>query len=240
MHGQIDLGVDLGESADRWQSGLDRELLSLASSANVCCGAYAGDDDLIKATCAAAVEHGVAIGAQVGYVDRAGFGRRFIDVPPRDLEDQLRHQIDHLSTLADQVGAIVTFVKPHGALYHQISHDEAQASAVVEALLADTNPLPLVGMAGSLALQFAQDEGIDVVLEGFADRTYLPDGRLAARDQPDAFISDPAQAAAQAVTLAESVASICVHSDSPNAVEVLTAVRAELERHEFAVGPVLW
>ena len=201
MDGKIDLGVDLGESAERWQSGEDTRLLALASSANVCCGAYAGDDGLIRETCAAAVEHGVEIGAQVGYVDRAGFGRRFIDVPPRDLADQIRDQIDHLGELADQVGGIVTFVKPHGALYHQIRHDEAQASAVVEALLGDTNPLPLVGMAGSLALQFADDEGIDVVLEGFADRTYLPNGSLAGRDQPDAFITDPAKAASAMLTI---------------------------------------
>lgn len=226
---RVDVNADLGEDRGRWEAGEDRRLLRLITSANVGCGAYAGDDDLIRETCAEAVAAGVAIGAQVGYRDREGFGRRPMDLPPRDLEAEVRHQIDHLGELAGEVGGIVTYVKPHGALYHRIHHDEAQAAAVVEALLEDGTPLALVGLPGSLALQFAEDEGIDVVHEGFADRAYAPDGGLVPRDRPGALLTDPAEAAAQAVALAGAVDSICVHSDSPGAADLLIAVRAALD-----------
>lgn len=225
---RVDLNVDLGEDHGRWADGQDSHLLRLVTSANVCCGAYAGDDGLIRDTCAAAVEHGVAIGAQVGYRDREGFGRRSVDIAPRDLTDEVRRQIDHLTELADGVGGIVTYVKPHGALYHRIGHDEAQAAAVVEALLADAVPLPLVGMPHSLALRFAQDEGIAIIREGFADRAYDEAGDLVPRDRPGAVITAQHAAASQAVGLLGVVDSICVHSDSPGAVDLLTAVRATL------------
>lgn len=229
MPGTVDLNVDLGESPERWRSGEDRRLLPLVTSANVCCGAYAGDDDLIRATCEAAVEHGVAIGAQVGYRDREGFGRRVIDLAPRELTDEVLHQIDHLAGLAGRVGGLVTYVKPHGALYHRIAHDPHQAAAVVDALLSEGSLLPLVGMPGSLALQMAADQGVPIVREGFADRAYAEDGSLVPRDRPGAVLTDPDAAAAQAVSLVGSVDSLCVHSDSPGAVDLLARVRAALE-----------
>ncbi|GAA3534236.1 UPF0271 protein [Aeromicrobium flavum] len=235
MTGAVDLNVDLGESAERWRSGEDRRLLTLVTSANVCCGAYAGDDDLIRATCEAAVAEGVAIGAQVGYRDREAFGRRVVDLPPRDLVDEVRRQVDHLRTLADAAGGLVTYVKPHGALYHRIAHDIHQAEAVVEALLADGTPLPLVGMPGSLALEIAADAGIRPVLEGFADRAYADDGSLVPRDQPGAVLTDPEVAAAQALALADSVGSLCVHSDSAGAERLLARVREVLAEHDVDV-----
>lgn len=226
---RVDLNVDLGEDRERWTNGVDQQLLRLVTSANVCCGAYAGDDALIRDTCAAAAEHGVAIGAQVGYRDREGFGRRDVDIAPRDLTEEVRRQIDHLTELADGVGGIVTYVKPHGALYHRIGHDEAQAAAVVEALLADGVPLPLAGMPHSLALRFAQDEDIVIIREGFADRAYDEAGDLVPRDRPGAVITEPAAAASQAIGLLGAVDSICVHSDSPGAVGLMRAVRSALE-----------
>lgn len=237
MAGRVDLNVDLGESPERWASGEDERLLPLVTSANVCCGAYAGDDDLIRATCEAAVEHGVAIGAQVGYRDREGFGRRFVDLPPRDLVDEVRRQLDHLRELADRVGGLVTYLKPHGALYHRIGHDPHQAEAVVEALLADGTPLPLVGMPGSVALEMAQDSGIRAVLEGFADRAYTSEGGLVPRDQPGAVLTDPAEAAAQALELVGSVDSLCVHGDSPGAERLLRHVRGVLVEHRIEIEP---
>ena len=236
MTGRVDLNVDLGESPERWASGEDRRLLPLVTSANVCCGAYAGDDDLIRATCAAAVEHGVAIGAQVGYRDREGFGRRAVDLAPRDLIDEVRRQVDHLQHLADAVGGCVTYVKPHGALYHRIGRDPHQAEAVIEALLADGTPLPLVGMPGSIALEMATDAGIHAVHEGFADRAYAPDGALVPRDQPDAVHTDPRVAAHQALSLVEAVDSVCVHSDSPGAEHLLRHVRDHLTDHGVAIA----
>lgn len=235
MPGTVDLNVDLGESVERWQSGEDRRLLALVTSANVACGAYAGHDDLIRATCEATVEHGVVIGAQVGYRDREGFGRRPVDLPPRDLVDEVRRQVDHLASLADASGGIVTYLKPHGALYHRISHDPHQAEAVIEALLADGTPLPLVGMPGSIALDIAGDAGIRVVHEGFADRAYTPEGGLVSRDLPGAVLTHPDTAARQALSLVPGVDSLCVHSDSPGAESTLRRVREVLAEHGVEV-----
>ncbi|MCD9153840.1 5-oxoprolinase subunit PxpA [Aeromicrobium duanguangcaii] len=235
MPARVDLNVDLGESAERWASGEDRRLLALVTSANVCCGAYAGDDVLIAATCRAAVEHGVAIGAQVGYPDRDGFGRRAMELAPRDLADEVRRQVEHLRALADAAGGVVSYVKPHGALYHRISHDPTQAAAVVEALLADPLPLPLVGMPGSLALRLARDAGVGTVHEGFADRAYAGDGSLVPRGEAGAVLTDPDVAAQQALSLVDAVDSVCVHSDSPGAELLLGRVRDLMDRHAVHV-----
>ncbi len=225
---RIDLNADLGESAERWDSGEDVALLRLVTSANVCCGAYAGDDELIAATCASCVDHGVAIGAQVGYPDREGFGRVPMDLPSDDLRTEVADQIAHLAGLAKPTGGTVTYVKPHGALYTTIVHDEAQAAAVVEAVSAAG--LPLVGLPGAAALRLAREAGVAVVLEGFADRGYADDGTLIPRSAPGALFSEPRDAALQAVRLLhDGVDSICVHSDSPGALDIARAVRVALE-----------
>jgi UPF0271 protein len=213
---RIDLNADLGESRERWESGEDEALLDVVTSANVCTGAYAGDDDLIAATCAAAVARGVAIGAQVGYPDRHGFGRRAMDVSQSALADELSRQIAHLAALAALVGGTVTYVKPHGALYHRVVADAQQRAALERA----ADALPILGLAGT---GFSLDEG-------FADRGYLPDGGLIPREQPGALITDPNAAGAQSVRLlGTGVDSICVHSDTPGALTVARAVRSALE-----------
>jgi UPF0271 protein len=225
---RIDLNADLGESAERWASGEDVSLLRLVTSANVCCGAYAGDDELISATCEACVEHEIAIGAQVGYPDREGFGRVPMDMPPDALRDEVATQIAHLSALARKVDGQVTYVKPHGALYNTIVRDEVQAGAVVEAVR--EAGLPLVGLPGAASLRLARAAGIQVVLEGFADRGYADDGTLIPRSEPGALLGDPRDAALQAVRLLhDGVDSICVHSDSPGALDIMRAVRVALE-----------
>jgi UPF0271 protein len=213
---RIDLNADLGESTVRWASGEDVALLGVVTSANVCTGAYAGDDQLIAATCAAALERGVAIGAQVGYPDREGFGRRPMEFEPAALTEEIARQIAHLQGVAD-----VTYVKPHGALYHRVIEDPVQAQAVRDAL----GGLPLMGMAGTLPAGRSPD-----IAEGFADRGYAGPASLIPRAEPGALITDPAIAGAQAVRLMEAgVDSICVHSDSPGALELARAVRAALE-----------
>jgi len=213
---RIDLNADLGESTLRWANGEDVALLDVVTSANICTGAYAGDDELILATCAAAVDRGVAIGAQVGYADREGFGRRAIEMQRAALTEELSAQISHLADLAALAGGIVTYVKPHGALYHRVVADPDQRAAL-EAAAGD---LPILGLAGT---GFTR-------AEGFADRGYLPEGGLIPREQPGALIIDADDAASQAVRLlAAGVDSICVHSDTPGAVETARAVRAALE-----------
>lgn len=225
---RVDLNADLGESWERWHSGEDVALLDVVTSANVCCGAYAGDSELMRVTCEAAVARGVAIGAQVGYPDREHFGRLPLDVPAAELTAELLAQIRLLDEIARAAGGSVTYVKPHGALYNTIVHDEPQAQAVVDALLQLASPLPLLGLPGSASLGIAAASGIPVVHEGFADRAYTPDGRLVPRSEPGAVLDDRAAVAAQAVRLLGDVASICVHSDSPGALDLARAVRVAL------------
>ena len=225
---RIDLNADLGESAERWASGEDVALLKLVTSANVCCGAYAGDDELISATCAACVEHDVAIGAQVGCPDREGFGRVPMEMSADALRDEVADQIGHLVDLAKPFDGQVTYVKPHGALYNTIVSDDGQAAAVVEAVRGAG--LPLVGLPGAASLRLARAAGVSVVREGFADRGYTDEGTLIPRSEPGALLSDPREAALQAVRLLhEGVDSICVHSDSPGALDIARAVLVALQ-----------
>jgi UPF0271 protein len=225
---RIDLNADLGESSERWASGEDVAILDIVTSANISCGAHAGDDELISATSAVCVERGVAIGAQVGYPDREGFGRRPMELEFDALHDEVAGQIAHLSDLAKAVNGQVTYVKPHGALYNTIVQHEGQAAAVVEAVRAAG--LPLVGLPTASSLRLAEEAGVPIVREGFADRGYREDGTLIPRSEPGALLREPRDAAVQAVRLFhEGVDSICVHSDSPGALEILRAVRAALE-----------
>lgn len=226
---RVDLNADLGESWDRWRSGEDVLLLDVVTSANVCCGAYAGDEELMRVTCEAAVRRGVAIGAQVGYRDPEHFGRVFVDLPPDDLTLDVVRQVQLLDTIARSAGGAVTYVKPHGALYNAIVDHEAQAGAVVAALLRLDAPLPLLGLPRSRSLDLAVAAGVPIVHEGFADRAYTPDGRLVPRSEPGAVLDDPLAVADQAVRLLGDVDSICVHSDSPGALGLARAVRTALE-----------
>lgn len=226
---RVDLNADLGESWQRWCSGEDVELLDVVTSANVCCGAYAGDAELMRATCAAAVERGVAIGAQVGYRDREHFGRVFVEMSPADVITEVQQQVRLLDEVASSVGATVTYVKPHGALYNTIFHHQQHAQAVVEALLGLDRPLPLLGLPGSVALKLATLAGLPIIHEGFADRAYTPQGTLVPRSEPGAVLDQPRAVAAQATALLGKVSSICVHSDSPGALELARSVRAALE-----------
>ena len=228
---RIDLNADLGESWPRWESGEDIALLDVVTSANVCCGAYAGDAELMRATCDAAVAKGVAIGAQVGYPDRDNFGRVHLDLPSAELTGEVLSQLLLLDEIARAAGGIVSYVKPHGALYNTIVDDDVQAQAVVDALLSLATPLPLLGLPGSVSLSIAEASGIPIIREGFADRAYTSDGRLVPRSEPGAVLDDPDAVAAQAVKLLDSVSSICVHSDSPGAVDLARAVRSALEAH---------
>ncbi|KQP84256.1 LamB/YcsF family protein [Aeromicrobium sp. Leaf291] len=226
---RIDLNADVAESAD------DLALLDVVTSANVCCGAYAGGEELMLDACERAVERGVAIGAQVGYPDREGFGRRPQEPATDELVDELRAQIDLLAEVADAVGGRVAYVKPHGALYNTVAHDERQATAVVEAV--GPYGLPLLGLPGAVSLRLAATEGLPTVAEGFADRAYTAAGTLVPRDQPGAVLGDVDEVVSQALRLAGQVDSLCVHGDSPDALALVRAVRAALAEAGHHVGP---
>lgn len=224
----MDLNSDVGESFGRWTLGDDAAVLDVVTSANVACGFHAGDPTTIRATCRLAVARDVSIGAQVSYRDLAGFGRRFVDASRRELTDDVAYQIGALQALAAAEGGLVTYVKPHGALYNTAVHHADHAQAVVDAVR-DVDPsLAVLGLPGSELLRRADQAGLRPVTEGFADRAYRPDGTLVPRTEAGAVLTDPAAVADQAEHLASVVDSVCVHGDTPDAVGLARAVRERL------------
>jgi len=247
---RIDLNADVGESFGAWTLGDDAALLPHLTSANVACGFHAGDPTTLRRTCAQASAAGVAIGAQVGYRDLAGFGRRFLDVDPADLTADIVYQIGALDALARTHGSAVRYVKPHGALYNATVHHHAQARAVVDAVRTLDPTLPILGLPGSVLLRLTEEAGLRAVPEAFADRAYAADGTLVPRGIPGAVLTDPAVIAERAVALATTglitaidgteiavtAASLCVHGDTPGAVAIAAAVRAGLAAHGVEVA----
>jgi len=238
----VDLNSDLGEGFGQWSLGDDEALLSVVTSANVACGFHAGDATIMRRVCEQAVASGVTIGAQVGYRDLSGFGRRFIDMDPDDLTQDVVYQLGALDAFARVAGSRVRYVKPHGALYNAIVHHEDQAAAVVQAVL-DVDPtLPVLGLPGSVWLDLAGKAGLRTVAEAFADRAYTPQGTLVPRALPGAVLHDPELVARRCVAMAtgEPVLdadggslvlrpeSICVHGDTDGAVDIARAVRRAL------------
>ncbi|GMA25307.1 UPF0271 protein [Luteimicrobium album] len=247
----IDLNVDLGEGFGRWSLTDDAALLDLVSSANVACGFHAGDPSIMRRTCEAAAGRGVRVGAHVAYRDLAGFGRRFVDATYAELRDDVLYQVGALDAFARAAGTQVSYVKPHGALYNAIVHHEEQARAVVDAV-AEAG-LALVGLPGSVVLALAAEAGVPTIPEAFADRGYRADGTLVPRREPGALVTDPDEVAARVVRLAREgtvlavdgtvvaspARSVCVHSDTPGAPEVVAAVRSALDAAGVAVVPAV-
>jgi UPF0271 protein len=247
----VDLNSDLGESFGRWTLGDDAAMLPLVTSANVACGFHAGDPTTLRRTCALAVDSGVVIGAQVGYRDLAGFGRRFIDMDPVELTDDVLYQIGALEAMARVAGSRVAYVKPHGALYNTTVHSTGQAQAVVKAVGAYDPALPVLGLPGSELLAAAEKAGLRSVTESFADRGYTPEGTLVPRSQPGALVTDADEVARRVVrmvvdrevvavdgsTVSVTAESVCVHGDSPGAVAMAEAVRAALDAAGVSVEP---
>ncbi|MHA3704072.1 LamB/YcsF family protein [Jatrophihabitans sp. YIM 134969] len=241
--GPVDLNADLGESFGRWTLGDDDALLPLVTSANVACGFHAGDPTTLRRTCVNAVRAGVSIGGQVSYRDLAGFGRRFVDVSPTDLAADVLYQLGALDGLARAAGGRVTYLKPHGALYHATISHGAQAGAVLDALEAYDDTLAVLGLPGSLLLAEAERRGVRTVTEAFADRAYRPDGTLVPRGEVGAVLEDPDEIAARVVRLATEgrvtavdgsdvvvvARSVCLHGDTPGAVAIAAAVRRALD-----------
>jgi UPF0271 protein len=247
----IDLNADLGEGFGVWRLGDDDALLGIVTSANVACGFHAGDPATMRRVCSRAAAAGVAVGAQVSYRDLAGFGRRFMDVDPAELTDDILYQLAALDGIARVAGTRVSYVKPHGALYNAAVRHEGHAQAVVDAVLAYDRRLPVLGLPGSVLLREAEAAGMRPVTEGFADRGYTPAGTLVPRTQPGALVHDPVAVAARALrmaadgvvdavdgtTLLMPVQSVCVHGDTPGAVEMARAVRTALEQAGLALRP---
>jgi 5-oxoprolinase (ATP-hydrolysing) subunit A len=247
----IDLNSDLGEGFGHWSLGDDDALLGIVTSANVACGYHASDASIMRRVCERAVEHGVVIGAQVGYRDLPGFGRRFIDIEPEALTQDVIYQVGALEAFARVAGSKVRYVKPHGALYNAIVHHEEQAGAVVRAV-ADYDPtLPVLGLPGSAWLRLAEEEGLTVVPEAFADRAYTPEATLVSRRVPGAVLEDVDEIARRCVAMATgepitdaeggsltvTAGSICVHGDTAGAVKIAGAVKDALTEAGVTVAP---
>ncbi len=238
----VDLNADLAEGFGIWTLGDDAAVLDIVTSANLACGFHAGNPVGLARTCRAAAARGVRIGAQVGYFDLAGFGRRRIEVAPEELSADVIYQIGALQALARAAGTTLRYVKPHGALYNTIATDSDQARAVAEAVHASDPTLPVLGLSGSVFFTEARRLGLRTVAEAFADRAYQPDGQLVSRSDADAVLTDPAQIAERVLSMvttgsvtavdgsvvAIEVESVCVHGDSPGAVTIAGAVRDRL------------
>ncbi|MFD4626319.1 LamB/YcsF family protein [Streptomyces sp. NPDC058475] len=239
----IDLNADLGEGFGRWRLTDDEQLLSVVTSANVACGFHAGDAATMRRVCELAAERGVRIGAQVSYRDLAGFGRRAMDVPSDELTAEVAYQIGALEVFARAAGTRVSYVKPHGALYNRVVHDEEQAGAVVEGLRLADATLPVLGLPSSRFLKLAERAGLPTVTEAFADRAYTEEGTLVPRARSGAVITDADTVVERSVRLARfgtvtscsgeripvRARSLCLHGDTPGAVELARRVRAGLE-----------
>lgn len=247
----IDLNSDLGESFGAWHMGDDTAMLDVVTSANVACGFHAGDPAGILRTLKSAAAKNVTIGAHVAYPDKVGFGRRNMDVASEELTADVIYQIGALQGLAKAAGTSVRYVKPHGALYNTIAHDRRQALAVIAAIRAIDPGLILVALAGSKLVELARNEGLQCVAEAFADRAYTPQGTLVSRNEPGAVLHDPKVVAQRMLRLVEDgtleaidgsrtridADSICVHGDSPAAVEMAQELRRVLEHADFSLLP---
>ena len=246
----IDLNCDVGEREDL-ALGEQESLMESITSASIACGAHAGDETLMRLTLRQALTHTVTIGAHPGYPDRVNFGRVVLEMPITDLEASIEGQVRVLVNLASQIGVEVRYVKPHGALYNRAARDLELARVIARAVYRVSRDLAIVGLAGSPALDVWREAGIRVVAEAFADRRYEPDGSLRARRHPDSLWLNPEDAACQALRIAtrhEVVAwegsvvkmeaeTLCIHGDTPGAVEISRSVRKRLEAAGVKVQP---
>ena len=219
------LNIDAGELPDEPDA-----LLATAHRIHVACGGHAGDETTMRKTVAAAKKHGVEVAAHPSYEDRAGFGRRTLQVAPDVLGVQVASQCTALVAIARDLGVTVVGAKPHGALYHDTLRDRQLAGSVLEAIVRVIGPAAQIVTQPGALMELSRLRGLRALREGFADRGVGPDGRLIPRGQPGAMIEEPARAAAQAQALVALVAidTVCVHGDGPNALAIARAVRRAL------------
>jgi len=238
MGTHIDLNADMGEYADEEQQAVEQALMPLITSCSIACGGHAGDEKTMRATARLARKHNVGIGVHPSYPDREGFGRRRLTLRLDTLRTAIKEQVTSLKHILDEEGIPLRHIKPHGALYNEAANNIALADMIADA----AGDAILVGPPGSTLEKAARDKGLCFAAEGFVDRLYLASGVLTPRSQPGAVIENIETRAAQALTLArnESLAvkggvlrlrvdTLCIHSDSPGAVETTRAVRSRLE-----------
>jgi len=249
---KIDINCDMGESFGPWRMGADEQVMPHITSANIACGAHAGDATVMRRTVVLARDAGVAVGAHPGFADLQGFGRREMTVDPREMEDALLAQIGALAAIARAEGSRLQHVKAHGALYNMAARDRALADAIARAIKAFDASLLMFGLPNSPMIDAGKAAGLRVASEGFADRAYQPDGSLTPRSRPGAVIHDPGAVVVRAVKMATAgvvvtpdgqeialrVDTICVHGDTPGASELTRRIRAALAVAGADVRPI--
>jgi UPF0271 protein len=243
----MDINSDMGEIAEHVSDGTQESLMRFVTSVNIACGAYAGDEAIMRATIEQAMRAGVAIGAHPGHEDRENFGRIELALGAEEIAASVERQVRALARVADACGAKITHVKPHGALYNQAVRDRGLARAIADGVARWRRDVVLVGLAGPAGAAMLEEfraAGFTVFAEAFADRRYEADGTLRSRRFDDALIRDPAEAAAQAARIARGEGviaaggaivpmkahTICVHGDTQGAVEIARAVRGAVNR----------
>jgi 5-oxoprolinase (ATP-hydrolysing) subunit A len=248
---RIDLNADVGESLGAWPMGDDARLIPLVTSVSVACGFHAGDPLTIERTIRIAAAAGVAVGAHPGYPDLVGFGRRDLAMAPDELEAAIVYQVGAVAAFARDAGTELRHVKPHGALYNAAAREPRLAETIARAVRRCSAELVLYGLAGSAMLDAGRAAGLTVAAEAFPDRAYEPDGSLRARSRDGAVLTDSVAVAARAVgmvtrgtveawdgSLVELAAdTLCLHGDTPGAVEHARSVRAALEQAGVTLGP---
>lgn len=252
---KIDLNCDMGESFGTWRKGLDEEVIDFVSSANIACGWHAGDSHVMNRTVQMAAARGVGVGAHPGYPDLEGFGRRSLDCTMDEIRDYVIYQIGALQAFCARHRVRMRHVKPHGSLYNTASEKPEVAAAIAEAILSVDPDLIFVGLAGPKGAHIQKigtDVGVRIALEAFADRAYTPEGNLVSRRLPGAVLSDSSLVAERAVRMAKEgtvaaidgtvidvkVQTICVHGDTPGAVEMVKRIRYLLDAEGVPVQPM--
>lgn len=249
----IDLNSDLGEGFGPWTMGDDAAMLSVVSSANIACGGHAGDTETMYNTCRTAAQHGVVIGAHPSYVDREGFGRRIIPMRPVEIGRMVVAQVGALAAVARLAGTEVRYIKPHGALGNVAAADAEVATGIIEAVRVAFPTMAILAISGTQLEVVARAAEVEVFSEIFADRAYQPNGLLVPRSQPGAVIHDAEQAAQRLIAFVDSgrmaviggepielaADSVCVHGDTPGALEMAQNIRTQLIEAGLAPRPFL-
>ena len=252
---KIDLNCDMGESFGVYKLGLDEEVIKYITSANIACGWHAGDPMVMDKTIRIALENGVGIGAHPGYPDLLGFGRRNMDCLPDEIRNYMIYQIGALKGFCDAHEATLRHVKPHGNLYLTAVEDETVARAVAEAIVSvdpDLMYVALAGAKGELMTRIGGEVGLKVVYEAFPDRAYTPEGTLVSHRQAGAVIKNPERVAERALKMAKEgkviasdgteipldVQTLCVHGDTPGAIDLVKKIRELLESEGIEVNPM--
>ena len=249
---RIDLNCDMGELPEAIADGTQEALLRSITSANVACGGHAGDERTMRTTVEQAMRAGVAVGAHPGYPDRENFGRLELKMSADAVANSIYEQVRALAEVASKCGAKVAHVKPHGALYNQAVKNRELSEAVAQGVAKFSKDLVLMGLAESPMLRVFREAGFEVAAEAFADRRYEPDGTLRSRKFENALIRDPAEAAKQALSIAQrgmvtahdgtevklTAQTICIHGDTPGSVQIAAAVARTLRETGVSLGPL--